>query len=119
MLSHEHELRYIRVLVDDAAAVPYRELDAEHPYDVGATLLKLEYDDADCTSLVGYTAVQKQPPGYSLHGHDWRWQRVDVDRNVVEDGELPVCITCHNHHCTPALCGNPGCGYDLTCGVEP
>ncbi len=40
--THEHELRYIRVLVDPAAKAPYRILDESLPYEVGATLVKLE-----------------------------------------------------------------------------
>jgi len=119
MFTHEHELRYVRVLVDEAAEAPYRELSADFPYEVGATLVKLEYDDEACTELLGYTAIQKQPAGYSVKGNDWRWQRVTVDREVVEDGELDTCITCHDHHCTEPQCGYPDCGFDLTCGIEP
>jgi hypothetical protein len=116
--THEHDLRYIRVVVDEAARVPYQVLDAREPYAVGATLVKLEYDDENCTELIGYTAMRKEEPGYSELGHDWRWQRVDRDRTVTEDGELPVCITCHRHHCTWPMCGYADCGFDLTCGQE-
>ncbi len=116
--THEHELRYIRVLVDAAAETPYKELSADHPYPVGATLVKLEYDDEACTKLLGYTAMRKEPAGYSAAGHDWRWQRVGVDRQVTEDGELKSCIHCHEHHCTEPQCGYAGCGYDLTCAQE-
>lgn len=116
--THEHELRYIRVVVDEAAEAPYRELSPDYPYPVGATLVKLEYDDEECTDLVGYTAMEKQPEGYSDDGNDWRWQRVTVDREVTEDGELPTCIACHEHHCTEGLCGYPDCGFDLTCAQE-
>lgn len=116
--THEHELRYVRVLVDAASEDPYRELTADHPYPVGATLVKLEYDDEDCTELIGYTAMQKQEAGYSEVGHDWRWQRVTAEREVVEDGELETCITCHEHHCTEPQCGYPDCGFDLTCAQE-
>jgi hypothetical protein len=116
--THEHDLRYIRVVTDEAAEVPYQALDAQYPYPVGATLVKLEYDDEDCTTLLGYTAMQKQQSGYSKTGHDWRWQRVDKDRTVIEDGEIDVCITCHQHHCTWPMCGYADCGIDLTCGQE-
>lgn len=116
--THEHELRYIRVLVDAAAEAPYRELSSDFPYSVGATLVKLEYDDEDCQTLIGYTAMQKREAGYSKLGNDWQWQRVTVNREVVEDGELRACIGCHTHHCTFPQCGYDRCGYDLTCGLE-
>lgn len=117
--THEHELRYIRVLVDEQAEVPYRELSPDYPYEVGATLVKLEYDDPLCETIIGYTAMKKQSPGYSSVGNDWRWQRLTADRRVVEDGgELMTCINCHEHHCTPPECGYPKCGFDLTCGKE-
>ena len=73
--THEHELRYIRVVADPGAREPYRALDPSTPYPVGATLVKLEYDDENCTQLTGYTAMQKQEPGFSATGNDWRWQR--------------------------------------------
>lgn len=116
--THEHDLRYIRVVTDEAADVPYQALDAAYPYPVGATLVKLEYDDEACTELIAYTAMQKQPAGYSEAGADWRWQRLDADRNVLEDGEISSCITCHQHHCTWPICGYEACGFDLTCGQE-
>lgn len=116
--SHEHELRYIRVLVDAAAKVPYEKLNADHPYPVGATLVKLEYDDSDCTQLLGYTAMQKRASGAYATGNDWRWQRVNNQRRVTEDGALSTCIGCHSHHCTEPACGYVGCGFDLTCGEE-
>jgi hypothetical protein len=116
--THEHELRYIRVVVDEKAAAPYRELHADFPYEVGATLVKLEYDDENCSRLLGYTAMQKQEAGYSPEGNDWRWQRVDIDRQVTEDGTLPTCINCHYNHCTEPICGYDKCGFDLTCGLE-
>lgn len=117
--SHEHELAYIRVLVDPDAEVPYRELSPDHPYPEGATLVKPAYLDEDCTTITGYTAMKKLPIGASPEGNDWRWQRLDADRNVLEDGEIATCITCHRHHCTEPQCGYPDCGYDLTCNEEP
>jgi hypothetical protein len=118
MFSHEHELRTIRVVTDEAAAVPYQALDAQNPYPVGATLVKLEFDDENCKELLGYTAMQKLPRGGTEVGSDWRWQRVDVERNVVEDGLLPRCVSCHEQHCTWPICGYERCGFDLTCGTE-
>lgn len=125
--THEHELRYIRVLADDLAVEPYAALSPEKPYPVGARMVKIEYFDKDCTELLGMTAYRKEPPGYWPEGHDWRWQNLDAERHVIEDGKVIRCVTCHEGHCTPkeqarpgrAYCDYPNCGYDLTCGEEP
>lgn len=110
--SHEHELRHIRVFASPTAAEPYQALSPDVPYPVGATLVKLEYDDAACTDLLGYTALQKLEPGAQPAAGDWLWQRVSADRQVIEEGVLSRCIGCHEEHCTPPY------GYDLTCAEE-
>lgn len=116
--SHEHELAYINVLVDAAAEEPYRELSPDFPYPIGATLVKPAYLDEDCTTITGYTAMQKISENTAPDGTGWRWQRLNADREVLEDGVIGSCITCHAHHCTPGQCGTPDCGYDLTCNEE-
>jgi hypothetical protein len=110
--SHEHELRRIRVFASPDAEAPYLALSPEVPYPTGAILVKLEYDDADCTELLGYTALQKLAPGSKPEAGDWLWQRVGPDRKVLEEGALPRCINCHAEHCKPPY------GYDLTCAEE-
>lgn len=110
--SHEHELRYIRVFASPSAEVPYASLDPATPYPVGALLVKAEYDDAECASPIGYTFMQKLEEGASEAGQDWLWQRQDMDRNVLESGAPPRCVTCHKHHCAPPN------GYDLSCAEE-
>lgn len=110
--SHEHELRRIRVFASPDAEAPYAALSPDVPYPVGAVLVKLEYDDADCSQLLGYTAFEKLPPGSAPEAGDWLWQRVDLDRKVVEEGAIIRCINCHEEHCAPPY------GYDLTCAEE-
>ena len=110
--SHEHELRYIRVLASPTAREPYAALTPEVPYPVGATLVKLEYDDEGCETVVGYTAMRKQPEGTVPAGKDWMWQKLTVDREVTEGGAPRVCIDCHREHCAPPN------GYDLSCAEE-
>lgn len=112
-LSHEHELRRIRVLASPTAEAAYADLSPDEPYPEGAVLLKLEYDDdGGCTDLLEYTAMQKLAPGANPDGGDWLWQRVSVDREVVEEGAPVRCINCHQVHCEPPY------GYDLTCAEE-
>jgi hypothetical protein len=110
--SHEHELRYIRVLVSESAREPYARLSPEAPYPVGATLVKLEYDDPECMELLEYTAYRKLEPGANPEGDDWLWQRVSREREVVEEGAPWRCVGCHRAHCAPPY------GYDLTCAEE-
>jgi hypothetical protein len=110
--SHEHDLRYIRVLASESAQAPYATLSEATPYPVGATLVKLEYDDELCTTLLEYTALQKLEPGANPGGSDWLWQRVSTEREVEESGAPWRCISCHTVHCAPPD------GYDLTCAEE-
>lgn len=110
--SHEHELRFIRVFASPDAEAPYLALSPDMPYPVGARLVKFEYDDANCTDLLGYTALEKLPAGVAPAGGDWLWQRVGPNRKVLEEGAMPRCINCHQDHCEPPN------GYDLTCAEE-
>jgi hypothetical protein len=110
--SHEHELRYIRVFASPTAQLSYAALSPDVPYPVGATLVKLEYDDAMCSALLGYTAMQKLPIGQMPAGGDWLWQRLDTERNVLESGAPLRCTNCHTYHCAPPY------GYDLSCAEE-
>jgi hypothetical protein len=110
--SHEHSLRYIRVMASESALAPYAALSEDEPYPVGAVLLKLEYDDEDCAELVEYTSLEKLEPGANPAGGDWLWQRVSTEREVIENGAPWTCINCHTVHCAPPN------GYDLTCAEE-
>lgn len=110
--SHEHELHYIRVLVSASAEEPYAALSPDLPYPVGATLVKLEYDDELCELLIGYTAYRKLEPGENPPGGDWWWQKLDAERAVIEEGAPWRCVNCHTVHCAPPY------GYDLTCAEE-
>ncbi len=113
--SHEHELNHIRVFANDLAKVPYDTLSADQPYLPGATLVKVQYDDEDCTQLLGYTVLARQAVGYSPGTFDWRWQRLDAEERVLEDGpHLPRCLACHAVHCTPPS----GAGFELTCADD-
>lgn len=112
--SHEHELRFIRVLASPSAQAPYAALSADTPYPVGAILVKAEYDDFGCEAetLLGFTAMQKLAEGESPDGGDWRWQKLDTERALIEDGAPERCVNCHVQHCAPPH------GYDLSCAEE-
>lgn len=110
-ISHDHELRYIRVFTDDLAFGPYTRQDG--PYPAGARLLKAEYDDPDCTELLSFVLMEKQEPGSTPSDeHDWSWRRFDPDRREVHDPrQIPfTCIDCHEWHCAEAPYG-----WDYTC----
>ena len=110
-LSHDHELRYIRVFANDGALGPYSRRDA--PYAPGAALLKAEYADPDCTELLSYVYMEKLEPGIGpVEEHDWSWRRFDPDRREVFDPRFipATCIDCHAWHCE-----DPPYGWDYTC----
>lgn len=117
-LSHDHELRYIRVFANDAALGPYSRQDA--PYPPGAALLKAEYDDPDCSELLSFVLMEKLAPGTTPPDeHDWTWRRFDAQRReIVDRRAIPsTCIDCHAWHCE-----EPPYGWDYTCppgSIEP
>ncbi len=116
-LSHDHELRYIRVYADDAAYEAYRQQD--RPYPVGARLLKVEYDDEACTELLDYVLMERLETGSRPEELDWEWRRFDaLRRDIVDRRRIPAtCIDCHDWHCA-----RPPYGWDYTCpegGMEP
>ncbi len=110
--SHEHELNHIRVLADDAAYDPYLLWNA--PFPVGATLLKLEYDDAACSHLIRYTAMKKLAKGSDLARGDWQWQAASPSLIVEEHAKVSQCVGCHKVHCRE----DNKTGFDLTCAEE-
>lgn len=117
-LSHDHELRYIRVFANDSALGPYSRQDA--PYAPGAALLKAEYADPDCAELLSYVYMEKLEPGIGPpEEHDWSWRRFDAERREVIDRRFipQTCIDCHAWHCEDAPYG-----WDYTCppgSIEP
>jgi len=61
---------------------------------VNSLVLAEEYDSSACTTLTGYTLMYKNA-GYDTSHNDWRWQKLDETRNVLEDGRVQACIDCH------------------------
>lgn len=105
--SIEHELRFIRVFVDELAHEPYTTHDAGFPE--GAVVVKVEYADEGCSDVVGYTAMKRLADGGSPDALDWHWQEADGDGVVFADGPLLRCVGCHQR------CEG---GFEATC-TEP
>ena len=111
--SGDHDLNNIRVLADPVALAPYRDRDA--PFPTGALLLKEEHDfgDTDCTGPpIQWTVMQKLDDDSAPEQLDWRWQKVDVDRQVISEDDSR-CFGCHD------LCDEPPDSYLYTCAVPP
>jgi hypothetical protein len=109
--SGDHDLAFVRILADPAAAEPY--LTREQPFPDGAVVLKEEYDfsDAACAGPVtSYTVMVRASARTDQLG--WDWQRVDARRNVTERNGAR-CRNCHLD-CS----GGSGVGYEYTC-AEP
>ena len=107
--SIEHDLSYVRIWADEAAAAPYQAREGTLP--VGSTLLKEEFDDEECTDLIGFTLMRREE-GFAPTRGDWHWQEVTFDREVVLDGAEFTCFHCH------ADCGGMDTAFDWTC-AEP
>lgn len=98
----------IQVLINPSAAAQYRQRGVTLP--AGTTILKEEYADPTCTTIVGWTVMYKEAAGYDTAHGNWHWQRVRAsDRAVLEDGRVTRCFNggCHAvADCT---------AYDWTC----
>jgi hypothetical protein len=110
-LSHDHELRYIRVFTNAAAFEPYTQ--AMSAYPVGSILMKVEYDDPECSEPISFVSMEKLDPGMAAPEElGWSWRRFDSDLREVHDADaIPsTCIDCHRWHCA-----EPPYGWDYTC----
>ena len=109
--SGDHDLNNIRILASPSALEPYQNRAA--PFPVDAVVLKEEYDFGDLTCegpIKQWTVMRRLPDDSSPDTLDWAWQRVDLDRNVV-DQDASRCIGCHT------ACGMPPDGYEWTCAL--
>ena len=113
--SHEHDLRHVQIFADPKSAELFDDCvlgqNCEDPFPVGSLFVKREYEFEGCKpeDLTSVTANLKLEPGALPEGGDWRWQRLDTDLTVVEDGAPVLCLACHEDHCSPPY------GHDLHC----
>jgi hypothetical protein len=109
--SGDHDLNNIRILASPSALGPYQG--RVDPFPVDAVVLKEEYDFGDLTCagpVKQWTVMRRLPDDSSPDTLDWSWQRVDADRNVV-DQDASRCIGCHQS------CGVAPDGYEWTCAL--
>lgn len=99
----------IRVVASPEAMPNYRVEGRTLP--VGSLVIKEEYGDNSCSTVIGWTVMRKEPAGYDPAHGDWHWQRVRAsDRAVLEDGRVTRCTSCHERaECTSRdwMCTEP------------
>jgi hypothetical protein len=101
----DHGLAYQRVLANGVAALPYTS--GSYPLPAGSVVLAEQHGDPSCGSLNGFYLMAKEPGYDATHG-DWRWQRLDANQRVLEDGRLTKCSSCHAQPaCHDLLCSPP------------
>jgi hypothetical protein len=101
--SVTHNSNYMVVYANALAQSDY--LAGNYPLLQGSTIVTAETDQANCTGGTGFTLMFKEALGYNPAAGDWRWQKLDAQREVLQDGRVQECINCH------AKCGP----YDYTC----
>ncbi len=118
--SIDHDLGYVTIHANPSSNEAYAKRDA--PFPVGSTILKVEYDDEECTTLRGFTVMLREPAGYDPGFGDWHWQKADAARTVFLDGKRSMppanpptaidrCARCHDD------CGKAPDGFDGTCSA--
>lgn len=108
--SGDHDLNTVRILADPDALMPYQE--RTEPFPEGAVVLKEEYEfGGSCDGEIKqWTVMQKLAEASSPETLDWSWQRVDPERNVLDENGSR-CTGCHQG------CGVAPDGYDGTCAI--
>lgn len=61
----------------------------------GTVLVKAQYDDATCSTLSGYTAMEKLAPSSNPELGDFRWQFLDADGSCKDCDAGASCSGCH------------------------
>jgi hypothetical protein len=100
---HGHDGSSIVVMANAVGITDYSQ--GIYPLPQGSVIAAVESDKADCSEVTGFTLMFKEAPGYNPTAADWHWQRLDDQHNVLEDGRIQSCISCH------ASCVQ----YDYTC----
>jgi hypothetical protein len=91
--SGDHALAHILIKVEAGLEERYER--GPFPLPAGTVIVKEEFADRDCTDLSGWTLMHKEAAGYDPQFGDWRWQRLDAARKVLEDGKITRCASCH------------------------
>jgi hypothetical protein len=104
-----HNNNYQVVLANAVASVPYT--DAVYPLPPGSVVVAEEHGgDSSCGSgsVTGFYLMAKQQPGYDSAVDDWRWQELDANQRLIQDGHLQTCSSCHAQPtCNDFLCSHP------------
>jgi hypothetical protein len=109
-MSLDHNFKMVHVFADEISQDAYMLRD--RPFPTGSTILKEEHagSDSDCTGpILSWTVMMKLDDGTSSRTLDWKWQRVDANREVITEDENQ-CASCH------ATCDPPD-GYLGTCAA--
>lgn len=61
----------------------------------GVVLVKAQYEDATCSTLSGYTAMEKLAPNTQSELGDFRWQFIDADGACKDCNAGTNCSGCH------------------------
>ena len=71
---------------------------ADDPADfpVGTVLVKVQYTDAACSNLSGYTVMEKLSPSAAPELGDWKWQFVNDDGSCSNCDAGISCAGCHS-----------------------
>jgi hypothetical protein len=65
-------------------------------FEPGTVVVKVQYSDTNCSTLSGYTAMEKQEAGTTPTLGDWRWQFLD-ETGACNDCNAGVsCSGCHS-----------------------
>ena len=92
-LSVAHNSNHMVVYANALAESDY--LGGTYPLPQGSTIVTAETDQADCTGAHRLHPHVQRGAGYNPTAGDWHWQKLDDQRDVLQDGRVQDCISCH------------------------
>lgn len=72
----------------------------------GTVVVKAQFDDAKCATVIGYTAMKKLAAGTDPTNGDWQWQSVDGDGQCDDHDNCDLKAECSGCHKANPICAS-------------
>ncbi|HRI64440.1 MAG TPA: cytochrome P460 family protein [Polyangium sp.] len=102
-VSSTHSDPYFKLYITKTSADAFN---AQMPLPEGTVLVKVQYDDKECSDFSRWTTMKKREAGFDPNNSDWEWQNVDGEGQIAETGKIEYCATCHKP-CPNGVCSMP------------
>lgn len=86
-----------------------RSMGEDVTFAVGTVSVKAQYNDEACSSLSGYTLMEKVSTEEGAANGGWKWQFTDENGSCNDCNAGSGCVSCHmgSPNCVDLLCTQP------------